>query len=92
MRPISAGHSPELIDNLYLTRVHSTGSSTDSAFMVHIYLPDSSTEDRVNLVVAQLDEMQKAGAHTSSANITTTMIVGTRTSTYLTNEPPASGT
>jgi hypothetical protein len=39
LRPISADHSPDLIDNMYLTGVHSTESATTSAFMINLYIP-----------------------------------------------------
>jgi hypothetical protein len=42
LRPISANHSTELIDNLYLIGVYSTDSATNNAFMIHIYLPEST--------------------------------------------------
>ena len=35
-RPISPAHSPDLIDNAYLTGIHSADSATTSAFTVHL--------------------------------------------------------
>ena len=39
LRPISHAHSPDLIDNMYLTGVHSTDSVTTSDFTIHLYIP-----------------------------------------------------
>ena len=36
LRSISPAHSPDLIDNAYLTGVYSTDSATTSAFTVHL--------------------------------------------------------
>jgi hypothetical protein len=81
---------------MYLVGVYSTESSTNNAFTVHLYLPVSTADDVVNLLGAQLDAMQAKGAPTSSANITTAMAVDaindTRASTYLDDDPIASGT
>jgi hypothetical protein len=62
---LSPNNSPELIDNLYLTRVHSSYSAMTSAFMVYIFIPNSTTVDIINILSAQLDEMHKDGAQTS---------------------------
>ncbi len=56
LRPILADQSPNLIDNLYLTGVHSTDSATSIAFMINIYLPDSTPKDIIYLLAAQLDD------------------------------------
>ena len=50
LRPISPAHSPDLIDNLYLTGVHSTNSATTSAFTVHLYIPKSTPNDITNII------------------------------------------
>ncbi len=69
---ISLSHSPELIDNnSYLTCVYSTDSATTSAFLVYIYIPDSTVEG-----------MQKSGALTSLVNLTNSMIVEPLTDTH----------
>jgi len=36
LRLISPAHSPDLIDNLYLTGVHSTDSATTRAFTIYL--------------------------------------------------------
>jgi len=96
LRPISVENSPDLIDNIYLTGVHSKNSATTSAFMIHIYLPDSTPKDIINIIAAQLDDMHKQGIHASSAQIhnTTTIdsISYTFDTTFLDDEPIASGT
>ena len=61
LAPLSPNHSPELIDNLHLTEVHSTDSATACAFLVYIYIPYSTADDISNIMSAQLDEMQKDG-------------------------------
>jgi hypothetical protein len=38
LRAITTDHSVDLIDSLYLTGVHSTDSTTTSAFMIHLYI------------------------------------------------------
>ena len=84
MTPLSPAHSPELVDNLYFRGVHSTDTATTSAFMVYIYIPDSSANDIVNILSEQLDEMQKEGAQTSSDNLNNTMTMDPLTDTHLT--------
>jgi hypothetical protein len=59
LRPITAEHSPNLIDNMYLTGVHSTDSATTSAFMIRLYLPESTPDDISNIIAAQLQDMHK---------------------------------
>jgi hypothetical protein len=95
LRPISESHSPELIDNLYLTGIHSTDSSTNSAFTVHIYLPNSTTVDIVNLLSTQLVDMQKERVPKSSEHLHTAITVeeftDTHVTTYLDDEPISFG-
>ena len=79
MRPISADHSPDLIDSLYLTGVHSTDSASSIAFMVNIYLLVSIAEDIVNLLAAHLDDMQRERIHISSEHRHITMAVDATT-------------
>jgi hypothetical protein len=55
--PLSPSHSPELIDNVYLTCVYSTYSTTTSAFRVYIYTSEATADDIANIISAQLDEM-----------------------------------
>jgi hypothetical protein len=69
LSPISADHSPDLIDNLYLTSVQSTDSATSTAFVVNIYIPESTLEDIINILAAQLDDMQREGVHISSEHL-----------------------
>ena len=89
-------HSPDLIDNIYLTGVHSTDSATTSAFMIHLYIPKSTPYDIANIIAAQLENMHKQGIHTSSTQLHTTITIGAFTNThgitYLDDEPIASGT
>jgi len=96
LRPISPDHSPYLVDNLYLTGVHSTDSATTSAFTIHLYIPKSASHDITNIVAAQREDMHKQGIHNSPAQLQTTMIVDSMTNTYDTTfideEPIASGT
>jgi len=96
LRPISADHSHGLIDNLYLTGVHSTDSATTGTFTVNIYLLDSTLEDITNLLASQLDDMQKEGIHTSSKHLHIIVTVDATTNimdtTFIGDEPIASGT
>jgi hypothetical protein len=39
LRPITTDHSPDLINKMYLTVVHSTDSATTIAFMIHLLHP-----------------------------------------------------
>jgi hypothetical protein len=50
LRLIAVDHSPDLIDNMYLTGVNSIDSATTSAFMIYIYLPDLTPEDITNII------------------------------------------
>ena len=84
LRPITVEHSPDLIDNLYLTGVHSTDSAMTSAFMIHLYIPDSKPNDITNIIAAQLEDMHKQGIQTSSAQIHTTMTIESFTNTQRT--------
>jgi hypothetical protein len=96
LRPISHAHSPDLTDNAYLTGVHLTDSATTSFFKIHLYIPKSTPNDIINIVAAQLEDMHKQEIQTSSGQLQTTMTVGsdmdTRDSTFLDDEPIASGT
>ena len=71
LRPISADHSPDLIDNLYLAGVHSTDSATTSAFMIHLYISESTPNDITNITAAQLEDMRNQGIQTSLTNCIT---------------------
>jgi hypothetical protein len=79
---ISAYHSPGLVDDLlYLNGVNSTDSATSSAFVVHIYLPDLTSQDIINLLAAQLDDMQREGILTSSEHLHNTTTFDATTDT-----------
>jgi hypothetical protein len=94
LRPILVDHSPDLIDNLHLTGVHSTDSAT--TIMIHIYLPDSTLEDVTNIIAAKLDVMHKQGIQNSPAQLHNMMTVDSISNTFdtsfLDDEPIASGT
>ena len=96
LRLISADHSPHLIDNMYLTGVHSTNPSTTSAFMPHLYIPESTPNDITNIIATQLVEMHTQGIQTFLAHLHNMMIVDSITNTFdttfLDDEPIASGT
>ena len=96
LRPISADHSPDLIDNLCLTGVHSTNSATTNAFMINLYILESSSDDITIIVAAHLEDMHKQGIYTSFAQLQTIMTLDSMTNTldttFLDDEPIASGT
>jgi hypothetical protein len=96
LQPISPSHSPDLINNSYLTGVHSTDSPTTSAFTVHLYIPEPTPDAINSIIAAQLGEMQKQGIHTSPDQLENQMtiepIMETRDTTFLDDEPIASGT
>ena len=54
LRPISPGHSPDLINNSYLIVVHSAVSATTSAFTVHLYIPEPTPDIIKNIIATQL--------------------------------------
>jgi len=87
---LSPNHSPELIDNLYLTGVYSTNSSTTKAFLIFIYIPEATPDDIASIIFMQLNEMQKAGALNHADDYTGTMrvhrLVNTNHTTYLDDE------
>jgi len=39
LAPLTPNHSPEIVDNMYLTGVYSNDSATTSAFLVYICIP-----------------------------------------------------
>jgi hypothetical protein len=45
---------------MYLTGVSSTDSATTSAFLVYIYISESTSDDIDNIILMQLNDMQKA--------------------------------
>jgi hypothetical protein len=69
LRSISADHSPDLIDNMYLTGVHSTDSATTIAFMIHLYIQDSTADDTTNIIAAQLEDKHKQRMQTFLAQL-----------------------
>jgi len=96
LRPISPAHSSDLIDNTYLTGVNSTNSATTSAFTIHLYIPKSTPNAITNVIAGQLEDMHKQGIQNSSDQLQNTMTVGpiidTCDTTFLDDEPIASGT
>ena len=64
LRPISHAHSPDLIDNAYLARVHSAESPTSGAFTMHLYIPESTPADITKIIAAQLEDMKKNKGYT----------------------------
>jgi hypothetical protein len=95
LRPILADHSPDLIDNLYLTGVYSTESATANAYIGHLYIPESTPADIANIMAAQLEDVQKQGIQTSLKRIHNIMTVDPMTdtleSTFLDDNPIAPG-
>ncbi len=80
-------HSPKLIDNMYIKGIHSVKSATASAFLIYLYIPYYTDDDIINILTAQLDEMQKHGAQTSSDNLNNTMTLDPISDTHLTTYP-----
>jgi len=64
--------------------------------MIHLYVPDATSDDIVNIIAAQLDDMHNQGIHTSSAQLHATMTIDSFTdihnTTFLDDEPVAYGT
>jgi hypothetical protein len=87
LAPLSQNHSPELIDNLYLTGVYSTDSATTSAFLIHIHILEATPNDISSIITMQLNEMQKMGILNPADNFTNLMTVhpllDTHHTTYL---------
>jgi hypothetical protein len=96
LRLATAELSPNLIDNSYITGVHSTYSTTTIAFMTHLYVPDATPDEITNIIAAQLDDTHNQGIQTSSSQLQATMTTDSFTdihnTTFLDNEPIASGT
>jgi hypothetical protein len=84
LAPLSSNHSPELIDNLYLTGVYSTDSATTTAFLVYVYIPGATIDAIANIISVKLNEMQKAGAFNPTDDHTCTMTVHPLRDTHLT--------
>ncbi len=70
-------------------------STASNAFMIHIYLPESTTNKIVSLVSSHLEIMQKEGSLDPSEALHSTMSVDAATNihatTFLDNETIASG-
>jgi len=75
LTPISLNHSPEFIDNLYLTCVYSNESATTSAFLLYIYIPKASSDDIANILSMELDEIQRNGELNPTNNHKSSMTV-----------------
>jgi len=90
LSPISPNHTPELIDNHYLTGVHSTDSATTCAFLFYIYILEATSDDIAYILTKQLAEMQKSGILSPTDIYTNTMTVHPLTdpqqTTYLDDE------
>jgi hypothetical protein len=86
----------DLFDNLYLIRVHVMDSPTTSAFVIHVYIPDTTPNTINSRISAKLDEIRKNGAPTSSEHIAMTMAVESNMNTdrtiYIDDEYVASDT
>jgi hypothetical protein len=84
---LSANHTPELIDNLYLTGVYSNDTATTSAFLIYIYVPEATPEDISNILYQQLKEMQQQNilspTDTYVNSITAHPLTDTHHTTYL---------
>ena len=67
LTPLSPAHSPVLIENQYLTGVHSAKDPNGSTYIIFMYLPhDMDFELAVRLILTnQLDNMKAAGLPTS---------------------------
>jgi len=84
LTPISQNHSPELIDNIYLTGFYSDDSATTSAFLLYICIPEASADDIATILSKQIEEMQKNGVLSSTDNYTNSMTVHPLTDTHQT--------
>ena len=56
-------------------------------FFVYIYILDSTTDDNINILSAQLEAMNKDGAQSSLDNLNNTMTVDPLTNTHMTTYP-----
>ncbi len=96
LRTITPNHLPNLIENLCLERVHSTDLATTSAFMIHVYIPDSTPDIILNLISGQLTDMQKVRAPTTAEHLNKIMtadpITYLTSSCVINDEPILSGT
>jgi hypothetical protein len=88
MAPLSMNHSPEVIDNLYLTSLCSTDSTTTSVFFVYIHIPENTADDIPNIISAQLNEMQKSGALNSADDHTSSMTFHISIPSWTHTSPP----
>ena len=90
LAPISTIHTPELIDNLYLTGVNSDDSAKTSSFLLYMYIPEATADDISTILSKQLEEMQKNGALSPTDNNTSSMtahpLTDTHHTTYLDDE------
>ena len=96
LTPFSANHTPELIDNLYLTGVYSNDTATTSAFLIYIYVPEATPEDISNILYQQLKEMQQQNilspTDTYVNSITAHPLTDTHHTTHLDDDPISTAT
>ena len=67
LRTSALGLNSVVIENYYVTGVHSNTSQDHASFFVYIYLPNDydHTTDLINVLTLQLDSMSQAGYPTS---------------------------
>ena len=71
LRPAAQGLNSVVIENYYVTGVHSTNSQNHASFYIYIYLPNDydHTTDLIDVLTLQLDSMNTAGYPTSPLGI-----------------------
>jgi len=63
LQPASTARSPVLVDNHYITGVHTSKSPNDNSYDIYLYLPNDNDTDTLlyTLVINQLKTMESAG-------------------------------
>ena len=71
LRPAAPGLNSVIIENYYVTGVHSNTSQNDTSFYVYIYLPNDYdyNTDVIDILTLQLDSMRTAGYPTTPHGI-----------------------
>ncbi len=73
---ISPVHSPNLIENEYLTGVRSTKDPNVSTYTIFTYLAHDANKNTIKtIIISQLKDMQKAGLPTSTSGLEALQVI-----------------
>jgi hypothetical protein len=69
LQPASPNQNPALIENCYITGVHSTKPYSEHNFYLYLYLPNdyNTTDEVLELITIQLNLLEATGYPTSAS-------------------------